>query len=290
MLEHSFTLHCVPCIPELPHAQTEAPAGEDEGSTAHPLFSAVLNCGGDLRRDQATICRLLCTSKTAAAAVAASCSGQLCVNLDPPANRSSTPSSMPVAARCSSQAAWIKPNSRLLRELRCTYTANETYPAKPALHELLPALTSSAPQLAKLVGCVNMGAFPSAAAARTAAGSLGRLTTLTSLQLAIEGAQSRGGPAPFLSALQSLPALAECHLGIVGTGPGFLGPDAAGLQHLPTQLTSLGLGLRLGLHSNSLEVSSAGGLVVCWLCAVATEPSPPRGPRTQRRETGRGEG
>jgi hypothetical protein len=96
--------------------------------------------------------------------------------------------------------------------------------------------------------------FRSASAARSAANRCSGLTSLTSLHLDFIGAQHKGGPAPFLSVLQQLPNLKDLELGLTGRGPGFMGVDAAGLPHLPTQLTSLRLGLRLGLHTQDLEV------------------------------------
>lgn len=122
---------------------------------------------------------------------------------------------------------------------------------KSALSELLPLLAGSAPNMQKLSGAmaIHLKAFGAADCA-----ALGRVTSFTKLQLSIEGAEMHGGPGPILAQLKQLPKLTDCDLSLVGEGPRFMSMDAAGLQHLPTQLTHLGLEVRLGLHEERLEV------------------------------------
>lgn len=276
-LQDAVTLYLsrLPTSTSAVYSQADTPTGEAASAVvaACQLLRAALQCGYILD-DQASICRLLCTSKAIAAAVAEACSGQLAVCLDPPNPEVGfgiasidTAGSAARGARRSSLAVWIQSNGGLLRELDCResiYTSVPSGPlhSQPLLIELLPTLPACAPRLAKLFGCIQMITFRSASAARSAANRCSGLTSLTSLHLDFIGAQHKGGPAPFLSVLQQLPNLKDLGLGLTGRGPGFVGVDAAGLQHLPTQLTSLRLGFRLGLHTQDLEVRGVLALIL----------------------------
>lgn len=247
-----------------------APAAHDKTADAavesalwQQLIRAVLQ-HELLTSDSSSICRLLSTSKAAAALVADCCSGTLTLDLDPAEEAVPARNSLP--ARCEQQAAWLKRNKALLRELNCRYTVTNWPKYRPAFAELLPVLaTGSAPQLQALSGEFGLSAYNSAAAVHNAAAGLATLTSLTELNLVVGGCEKNGGPAPILSSLQRLSSLRSCELCLAGSGPGFMSMDAAGLEHLPVGLTSLELSVRLGLHDEGMEtmIVEAGG-VRCW--------------------------
>jgi hypothetical protein len=242
-----------------------APAPQDttadaavESALWQQLIRALLEHG--LNSDKSSICRLLSTSKAAAALVADCCSGMLTLNLDPSAAdkalraRSSSPESS-LSACCDQQAAWLKRNGHLLRKLNCRYAVTD-WPFRPAFAELLSVLgAGSTPQLKALSGSFSLVYYSSAAAVQHAAASLANLTSLTELNLVVGGCEENGGPAPILSSLQRLSSLRSCDLRLDGSGPGFMTLDAAGLEHLPVGLTSLELSVGLGLHHDGMEVA-----------------------------------
>lgn len=156
-----------------------ATASADQASD---LLAAFLGCD-KLNSDQEVVCKLLCCSKASAAVVNVSCSGQLAVDFDPAHSTRFSLSALP--ARCSFQASWLKSNGHLLRELNCTYMVDEgPWQPKSALAELLPVLADSAPKLQKLSGSIHLSALSPAAQS-----ALGRMTSLTNIQLAIDGAE-----------------------------------------------------------------------------------------------------
>lgn len=238
-----------------------------------------------LLSDSSSICRLLSTSKAAAALVADCCSGTLHLDLDPPEEYSFARGSLSdsrILSRCHSQAAWLQRNGNLLRQLSCHYAVNNWPRRWPAFATLLPVLASgSTPQLKALSGSLSLSSYGSAAAVDNAAASLAALTSLTKLTLTIDGCEKNGGPAPIVSSLQRLSSLSSCELCVTGRGPGFMRMDAAGFEHLPAWLTSLELSVRLGLHDEGLEemIVEAGaelaqGREHCKisLCCVAMSP------------------
>lgn len=83
------------------------------------LLSSVLQFS-DMREDQASICRLLATSKAAAAVVAEDCKGQLHINLSLNRKRPGFYYLGDTAEELgAAQAAWLKRNGLLVRELTC---------------------------------------------------------------------------------------------------------------------------------------------------------------------------
>lgn len=208
-------------------------------SPAVELLHLVLQ-HGTLSQDQKTICGLLCSSKATSAAVAASCRGAVCLDLD---TQSTTRFNR--ADEAAALLSWLRHNAPLLRELTCT---------QQCLDSVLPLLRT-ATHLQQLCASVNLAAFNNAAAVHRTASGLAALSSLVQLSLTLESAGFSGEPGALLAGLRGLRHLTHCSLTIEGSGPGFLHMGKAGLQQLPAGLMSLSLLVRLGLHTHKLEMS-----------------------------------